>query len=217
MTVKFSSSSLSASKLQAIRGDRMLFEDLSFELSSKQALRIEGANGAGKTTLLRMLVGLGFIHQGQIKWNQDDIHSTPDEYNQSFHYLGHQTGLKLGLTANENLLFIQTFLGKQRSQQQIDRILELLNLTHCKNIHCHALSAGEKQRLALARLDLAPRPLWVLDEAFTSLDIVVTEYFENRMRQHLDANGLIVFTSHQPLLSSQFDYHSLTLTTERAS
>lgn len=205
----FSNSTLSANNLKAIRGLRTLFQDISFELSSGSALRIEGSNGAGKTTLLRMITGLGFIAEGEVLWNQQAINQVRSEYNHSLHYLGHQLGLKLALTPNENLLFLQSFFGLKRDQEAIDRTLDYFEIKNKQHIPCHALSAGQKQRITLAKLKLIPKPLWVLDEPLTSLDKDIVLKLVSLMQSHLSENGLIIFTSHQELREQSFEYQSL--------
>ncbi len=207
----FSNATLSANNLKAIRGLRTLFENISFELNSGTALRIEGANGAGKTTLLRMITGLGFIAEGQVLWDQRSINKVRSEYNQSLHYLGHQLGLKHALTANENLLFMQSFLGLTPDQGLINDALDFFEIKNKQHIPCHALSAGQKQRVALAKLKLIPKPLWVLDEPLTSLDKDIVVKLVSLMQNHLNSNGLIIFTSHQELREQSFDYQSLML------
>lgn len=212
MTSKFSSNVLRASGLQAVRGQRLLFENISLQLDAASALRIEGENGVGKTTLLRMLVGLGFISQGKVLWNDQSIQDCRAEFNASLHYLGHQTALKLALTPFENLRFLQSFFGLQSNAAEIERALDYFELLQQKDLPSYALSAGQKQRVALARLYLIKRPLWILDEAFTALDINIIARFETLMLEHLASNGSIIFTSHQDLQDRSFEFDRLTLT-----
>ena len=209
MTGSFTKHKLQASGLEVSRGQRCLFRDLELRLESGHALRITGANGSGKTTLMRVLLGLGFSNAGVVTWDDSDIRDIRDQFHQELHYLGHQTGIKAALTPDENLRFSQKMAGRGEDQNTVQAALKQVGLLAQQYQPCHTLSAGQKQRVALARLLVAPKPLWILDEAFTALDSSACSQFEQQMQDHLTANGMIVFTSHQQHLQSQLTYKEL--------
>ncbi|HEV3045329.1 MAG TPA: heme ABC exporter ATP-binding protein CcmA [Roseiarcus sp.] len=195
------------------RGGRRLFSDLSFEVKSGEALIVLGPNGAGKTSLLRAIAGLLALAAGALSADGDDDDEAT--LGEQAHYLGHADALKSALTAGENLEFWAEMLAsppradrlsRQREQAPAARrpmtalaALDRLGLGHVLDFPVHALSAGQKRRVALARLLAADRPLWLLDEPLTALDQAAQARFTEIMRQHLAAGGLIVAATHAPL------------------
>lgn len=183
---------LEACQLSCVRDDRLLFHDLTFTLCSGQVLLIEGANGAGKTSLLRILTGLRRAESGDLFWN-----ATPIEHSELFYrdtaYIGHNNGLKLALTAQENLRYAQALSS---ATLHIDEAMEKVGLTGYQETRVRLLSAGQQRRLALARLLCTDKPLWILDEPFTSLDRASIELFESFIETHAKQGGLVIMTSH---------------------
>jgi heme exporter protein A len=167
------------------RGGRQLFSRLSFEAMEGSALIVTGPNGAGKSSLLRALCGFLPIEAGGFALDGADPERTLGE---QAHYVGHQDALKAALTAGENLAFWASMLGGEptRVAQAID-------------FPVSALSAGQKRRVALARLLIAHRPLWLLDEPTTSLDARAERAFAAIMQEHLNSGGMIVVATHAPL------------------
>lgn len=187
---------LSINQLTGYRGERLLFDQLQFDLQSGEILQIVGANGSGKTTLLRTLVGLSPLQSGEIHWQNQPIQKS-ENYASSFYYLGHLLGIKSELTVVENLKL--DWRIQASNDDEIQTVLTQLDLWPYKNKACRSLSRGQKQRLALAKMMLSQTPLWILDEPFASLDQSAILLLQNIFMEKLQKGGLIIFTSHQPL------------------
>jgi heme exporter protein A len=183
---------LEAKKLSCIRDERMLFSDLNFTLTSGQVLLIEGANGAGKTSLLRIFTGFRKPDAGDLFWDDEAIEDTQAFY-QDTAYIGHNNGLKDTLTAQENLRYAQALATTTLT---IDDALEQVGLNGYQETLVRFMSAGQRRRLALARLLCTHKPLWILDEPFTSLDRASIKLFEQFIIVHALQGGLVIMTSH---------------------
>ncbi len=187
---------LRAWQLAIERGGRRLFSGLSFEVEQGSALIVTGPNGAGKSSLLRALSGFLPVQAGGFALEGGDPERTLGE---EAHYLGHADALKGALTANENLAFWAGALGGEPSREASGAALARVGLAHVIDFPARALSAGQKRRVALARLLVAERPLWLLDEPTAALDAAAQAAFAAIMRVHLDSGGLIVAATHAPL------------------
>lgn len=185
---------LQAEAIECSRDDRLLFADLTLELSGGEALILEGRNGTGKTTLLRILCGLRRPDEGEVRWGGVPIEECAVDFHRHMVYVGHLDGIKRELTALENLRVLQTLSG--RGRLTIEEALEAVRLGGFEDIPVHYLSAGQKRRAALARLLVTDARLWVLDEPFTSLDVHGIELVEALMAKHIAAGGAMVMTSH---------------------
>ncbi|MDD2863459.1 MAG: cytochrome c biogenesis heme-transporting ATPase CcmA [Methylococcales bacterium] len=183
---------LEARHLSCIRDERVLFSELNFVLTSGQVLLIEGANGAGKTSLLRILTGFRKPDDGDLFWDNLLIDDTQDFY-QDTAYIGHNNGLKDTLTAEENLRYAQALASITAT---IDDALEQVGLNGYQDTLVRFMSAGQRRRLALARLLCTHKPLWILDEPFTSLDRASIKLFEQFITAHVMQGGLVIMTSH---------------------
>lgn len=183
---------LEARNLSCIRDERVLFSELNFVLTSGQVLLIEGANGAGKTSLLRILTGFRKPDDGDLFWDDLLIDDTQDFY-QDTAYIGHNNGLKDTLTAEENLRYAQALASITAT---IDDALEQVGLNGYQDTLVRFMSAGQRRRLALARLLCTHKPLWILDEPFTSLDRASIKLFEQFITSHVMQGGLVIMTSH---------------------
>lgn len=188
---------LAVSNLQCVRGERTLFENLTFNLESGQLLYVQGDNGSGKTTLLRTLCGLSQAHSGQVSWNNQNIQSLAEDYAGQVLYIGHLAGIKEDLTAIENLQFSATLTGVDVRREQAITALTQVNIARCADLPTRVLSQGQKRRVALARLWLQENPLWILDEPFTALDGEAIKTLTRRIEGFVGAGGIVVFTSHQ--------------------
>lgn len=200
---------LSALHLAALH-HKHLFADLSIKVESKELLLVEGKNGTGKSSLLRILVGLVDPQQGNIFWNTKPISSHHIWYVSHLHYVGHSNGLKLGLTVLENLK-LTAYQQLSSPQLSEDALLEILQLTKEKNSLVKDLSAGQKRRLALAKLFLFPKNLWVLDEPFTTLDLYMQEILQHELKNHLSQNGIAIISSHHPIFIKDVNIKTLRL------
>jgi len=185
---------LTGDKLSAVRGGRTLFLDLAFAVDAGSALLVMGPNGAGKTTLIRTITGLLRPAAGQIR-----LEGGPPDHSLSeqCHYVGHLSGVKAGLTVGENASFWSRFLGGAR--ERLDAALDTFGLLALRGIPAGYLSAGQKRRLGLARLLLAERPVWLLDEPTASLDSAAQDVLTGVVNKHLSAGGLAVAATHTPL------------------
>lgn len=189
---------LEASSLTGVRGDRMLFSGISFRLQAGEALWVGGSNGSGKTTLLRMLCGLVQPSAGDVAWNGTDIRHARDTFNQHLLYIGHQCAVKDDLNAWENLVAAAAIGGAPIRRAEADAALVQVGLANQSTLPGHALSQGQRQRAALARLFLEPpRALWVLDEPFTALDAGARSLLDAAIGRHLGNRGMLVYTSHE--------------------
>jgi len=189
---------LRAQSLECIRDDRCLFRELSFALTTGQVVSIEGRNGSGKTSLLRILCGIRLPDSGAVYWQETEIGRLGPGYFLHVAYIGHADGIKLDLTPRENLQFAAA-LGSRRDDADVDGVLDRVGLYALEDVPARVLSAGQKRRLALARLLATSASLWVLDEPLSSLDRDGIDLFETLLREHLSAGGLAVMTTHHRL------------------
>ena len=182
--------------LECIRGNRVLFRHLNFEAEAGQIIQVEGANGSGKTTLLRALCGLGLPTDGSIHWCGEDITQNPADYLAALTYIGHLPGIKLELTARENLAMDRAL---NRSLGKADNRLALAHfgLESFVDSHCRFLSAGQKKRVALARLLVRDSILWFLDEPFTAVDQTGVGILSDVISGFVNDGGIVILTSHQ--------------------
>ncbi len=181
--------------LQCIRDERVLFNQLNFQLNSGQLMQIEGRNGSGKTSLLRILAGLALATEGNILWNGQDIQDNPQEYRQQLCYLGHTASVKADLTPLENLKMTLALVGQQQVCN-LETALNAVGLAGFEDVPTRTLSAGQQRRVALARLWLQDAPLWILDEPFTSLDKAAIRLLEELILRHAEHGGMVILTSH---------------------
>ena len=157
-------------------------------------LLVEGANGSGKTSLLRILTGLKLADAGNVLWNGKTIQELAGDYYLQVNYVGHHDGVKRELTCLENLRLSQA-MGVE-SALSLDDVLRQVGLYRYGDTLVGSLSAGQKRRLALARLFATSSKLWILDEPFTSLDKSSMVEFEAFFEQHLNEGGMLIMTSH---------------------
>jgi heme exporter protein A len=184
---------LSVNNLACERGERRIFEGVSFTLEPGEALVITGRNGAGKSSLLDLLAGRLHPAAGTIVLQGAGERSLTE----SLHYVGHRDALKGALTAQENLAFARDFLGNPHLSPQ--DALDAVGLAHAAGLPVAYLSAGQRRRVALARLLVAHRPLWLLDEPTSALDTASQETLRLLLERHREGGGMIAATTHSPL------------------
>jgi heme exporter protein A len=189
---------LTAENLSIARGGRLLVRDCTFALGPGEALAVTGPNGAGKSTLLRVIAGflppasgcLTLVQQGQATLAEQA------------HYLGHANALKASLTARENLEFWAALLSSASAGKPglgAAEALAALGLGHVADLPCAYLSAGQKRRVALARLLTAYRPLWLLDEPSAALDTAAQTQLTAAIGAHRASGGIVIAALHAPL------------------
>jgi heme exporter protein A len=182
---------LRAEGLASIRGERLVFHGLDFSLASGGALVLSGPNGAGKSTLLRLLAGLTRPAAGRVLWDEEDALADRTEHARRVALLGHQDALKSGLTAAENLAFAAVLSGRG-----VPEALAALGLEELADLPVRMLSAGQKRRLALARISLSTAPLWLLDEPTLGLDAAAITRLGDLLERHRTGGGLVVAATH---------------------
>ncbi|MDX6501588.1 MAG: heme exporter protein [Blastocatellia bacterium] len=190
---------LEAVNLGCIRGDRRLFKSLNFSIQPGELIELRGANGSGKTSLLRILSGLAGPAEGEVRWNGQNIRSLGEEYSGAVSYLAHQNGVKDELSALENLRIACGVSGNALSTAEARTVLEQVGLSRQQNLPARSLSAGQKRRVALARLLWSSATLWLLDEVLTSLDDTAIKLSRGFIGDHLRKGGLAIIATHQEL------------------
>jgi heme exporter protein A len=179
----------------AFRGDHLVFADLSFRLEPGGAVVLVGRNGSGKTTLLRLIAGLMPRAAGEVFWAGEDALADLPSHGQRLAYLGHQDALKLGLTAAENLAL---WARDRRPGATLDA-LTAVGLADLAHLPARMLSAGQRRRVAIARLLVSGAALWLLDEPTTALDTASVARLGDLAVAHRAAGGMIVAATHLDL------------------
>ena len=189
---------LVAADLACRRGERLVFAGLSFRLPPGGALVLRGANGSGKTSLLRLLAGLTAPAAGRLSWGLTPIEDDLAGHRARLHYVGHQDAVKPGLTPRETLGFWAALrgCGIRCRASMLDTALAAFALEPVADWPCRWLSAGQRRRLALARLSVTPAALWLLDEPFTALDHDNQNRLERAIAAHRAAGGRVVLATH---------------------
>jgi len=183
--------------LAAMRGERLIFADIDFAVSEGQALTLTGRNGAGKSTLLRMIAGLTKPFAGQITWRGQTAHTDREAFAAASVYSGHKDGLKTALSAIENLTMAARLSGHD-PEGSLDA-LGRFGIADLAGLPVGYMSAGQRRRVALARLLQGNAPLWLLDEPLTAIDAASIDVLGKVMSDHLSGGGLIVAATHAPL------------------
>ena len=198
---------LYATDLACERDGRLLFERLQVQVGAGDMLQVCGPNGCGKTSLLRLLAGLMQPAEGQVAFASPVQRS---ERGRQLLWIGHATGIKDALSAEENLAWLCA-LHTPASRERIWAALAAIGLRGFEVVPCQRLSAGQQRRVALARLYLPGPPLWILDEPFTALDAQAVEQLERHLVDHCERGGMVVLTTHHVLGQTPNRYRRLEL------
>jgi heme exporter protein A len=188
---------LTAQGLACLRGDRLLFKNVGFELSAGGLMYVLGENGSGKSSLLRLLCGLLSTEDGEVFWNGKSIKNDAENYQSNLTYIGHLNGLKDDLTALENLQFSARLAANVVNDAVVLSALTAIGVARCANLPVGVLSQGQKRRVALARLWLSSSQLWILDEPFAALDTASVAILAEQLNQHMAKGGMAIITTHQ--------------------
>ncbi|MGC9269795.1 heme ABC exporter ATP-binding protein CcmA [Acidiphilium sp.] len=185
---------LEAQNLAAIRGERLVFANVSFLLRAGEALLLVGPNGAGKSSLIRLLAGLTPPAAGALLWNGEDALDDPPLHATRLAFVGHMDAIKPGLTVADNL-----GLTRKVARSEIVAALATVDLDRFADLPARLLSSGQRRRLALSRLALSDAPLWLLDEPTTGLDAASVRRLEGNFAAHRARGGMIIAATHLPL------------------
>jgi heme exporter protein A len=185
---------LQAAGLAAFRGERLVFSEVDFAVRAGGMLLLTGPNGSGKSTLLRLLAGLLRPAAGMLTWGGANVFADLPAHAGRVAYVGHQDAVKPGLTAAENLRFAARLNGGVMQDA-----LDAVGLEELGDLPARMLSAGQRRRLALARLVLIRAPLWLLDEPTLGLDAASVDRFGVMLDAHRTGGGLAVAATHLPL------------------
>ncbi len=176
-----------------------MFRGLNFSVRPGELIEIRGINGSGKTSLLRILCGLAQPAEGEVRWDGKNIRSLGEEYFGSLAYVAHQNGVKDELTPIENLRIASGVAGNSQNEQQAQEILSRIGLRKETYLPSRFLSAGQRRRVALARLLATSAKLWILDEVLASLDTAAIDLSCQFIGEHLNKGGLAIIATHHDL------------------
>jgi heme exporter protein A len=189
---------LAVHDLSCERDERELFTHLDFSIAAGELLHVQGANGSGKTTLLRILCGLNADYTGHILWQGRERREVHEDFCSGVFYLGHSPAINKTLTPLQNLRWYCASRGFA-DDAAILRALAALGLKGYEDIPCYQMSAGQQRRVSLARMQLSPARLWILDEPFTALDRKGVADLEARIAAFVRDGGAVILTTHHPL------------------
>jgi heme exporter protein A len=202
---------LEVENLSCVRGDRRLFSSLNFSVQPGGLLQLTGPNGSGKTSLLRIICGLAPAANGEVRWQGANIRSLAEEYFTHVTYIGHRHGVKDELTAIENLRVSSGLGGTDVSEAEAANILEKMGLGGREHLPALLLSEGQRRRLALSRLGVCGKALWLLDEVLTSLDKAAVALVSSLIEEQLDKGGMAIVATHQELNVSASSFQRIEL------
>jgi heme exporter protein A len=189
---------IEVSGLTCERGERTLFEGLSFSVEAGTLVRIAGSNGAGKTTLLRLMTGLMRPVEGEVRWRGTPVQKAAQDFWKELCYIGHRNGVKDDLSVLENVLLNARIASLSVTEDEALDALEAVGLSEFLEVPAGQLSQGQRRRVALARLWLSRSvALWVLDEPFTALDVKGVARLAKLIGEHVEEGGIVMLVTHQ--------------------
>jgi heme exporter protein A len=196
--MNIASDGLEFEKVHVWRGDRHVLQGVSAHVLPRELLHISGPNGTGKTTLLRVVSGLLRPEQGSVAWRGQSIMTCRTEYQAALAYASHEPALKSDLTAIENLRFA-VGLKRRITAQELHIALDRTGVGACADLPARVLSAGQRRRVAMARVLAMCASVWLLDEPYTNLDTPGTALMSGLLQAHVDAGGLALVVAHHEL------------------
>ena len=200
MVSEFSATqSLRVAGFGCIRNGRVLLRQIDFELHSSEILLLKGGNGTGKSTLLRSLAGLMAWRAGVLEWCGQTVLARHADFQQQLAYLGHQCAMNDALSGLENLRFALGLQGVTWSAKGTLQVLEQLGVSDAARRPVGRLSQGQRRRIAIARVMLSQRPLWLLDEPDNALDADGSALIAGILDAHAKAGGMSIVVSHRGL------------------
>lgn len=188
---------LAVKNLVLMRNGHVLSRPLTFSLGTGQAMHLKGANGSGKTTLLDVLATLSSPESGQMYWQGREGSEWGDELRALWHYCGHIDALKKEWSLIENLQWQARLMGSDLTRDKLVAVLGEIGLSRLAHMPVGQFSKGQQRRAALAKLILFRRPIWLLDEPFSALDTDGAQLLISWIEQHLQDDGVVIFTTHQ--------------------
>lgn len=200
----FEPAAFSGKDLGCYRGGRLVFAGLNFEITPGNALVLRGANGSGKTTLMRLMAGLARPAAGCLMWGGVAI-DDPEQHAGRLRFVGHLDAIKPAQTVAENLSFWQNLWSRRTSAAAVSTAMATLGLAHLADFPARHLSAGQRHRLALARVIAAPAPLWLLDEPGNALDENSLKALSQMISEHRAKGGMVIVASHGAAFVSDSD------------
>jgi heme exporter protein A len=192
------SNALCVEKVHVWRGDRHVLQGVSAQIQLQELLHISGPNGTGKTTLLRVVSGLLRPEQGSVTWLGQSIAAIRTDYQAALAYASHEPALKGDLTALENLRFA-VGLKRRVTVDELRAALARTGVAACADLPARVLSAGQRRRVAMARVLAMRATVWLLDEPYTNLDAAGSELISELLQTHVAGGGLAMVVAHQEL------------------
>jgi heme exporter protein A len=192
------SNALCVEKVHVWRGDRHVLQGVSAQIQPQELLHISGPNGAGKTTFLRVVSGLLRPEQGSVTWLGQSIVANRTDYQAALAYASHEPALKGDLTALENLRFA-VGLKRRITADELRAALARTGVAGCADLPARVLSAGQRRRVAMARVLAMNATVWLLDEPYTNLDAAGSELISQLLQGHVAAGGLALVVAHHEL------------------
>jgi heme exporter protein A len=192
------SDGLSVEKVHVWRGERHVLKGLSIAVRARELLHISGPNGTGKTTLLRVASGLLRPEQGSVSWLGRQIRHAPAQYQAQMAYSSHEPALKGDLTPLENLRFA-VGLKRRVTIPELRSVLDRTGVGPVVDLPTRVLSAGQRRRVALARVLAMNAALWLLDEPYSNLDAAGSELMSELLQAHVQGGGVAVVVAHHSL------------------
>ena len=190
---------LLANNISFKRSGRFLFKNLDLAVSPSTILQIRGRNGIGKTTLIKILSNIILPNTGDIYWNGKNIHSYSNYYFNDLALIMDTNTSKSEMTVYENIKFWQNLFASSIQNDEINALLDMLNINNYKHTLVKHLSYGEKRKLEISRIMIEKKKLWIFDEPYLGLDEVTINIFNKTLENHINAKGMVIFSSHYHL------------------